>query len=60
MTGTALTCIPLGVAVMMFITNPDYIKFFFIDEVGNYMLGGAVVLQMIGYGAIRKIVEIEV
>ncbi len=60
MTGTALTCIPLGVAVMMFITNPDYIKFFFIDEVGNYMLGGAVVLQLIGYGAIRKIVNIEV
>ena len=60
MTGTALTCIPLGVAVMMFMTNPDYIKFFFIDEVGNYMLGGAVVLQLIGYGAIRKIVDIEV
>ncbi|MBY0506359.1 MAG: type II secretion system F family protein [Bryobacteraceae bacterium] len=60
MTGTALTCIPLGVAVMMFITNPDYIKFFFIDEVGNYMMGGAVLLQLIGYGAIRKIVDIEV
>ena len=56
MTGTALTCIPLGVAVMMFITNPDYIKFFFIDEVGNYMLAGAVVLQLIGYGAIRNII----
>jgi len=60
MTGTALTCIPLGVAVMMFITNPDYIKFFFVDEVGNYMMAGAVVLQLIGYGAIRKIVDIEV
>jgi tight adherence protein B len=60
MTGTALTCIPLGVAVMMFITNPDYIKFFFVDEVGNYMMGAAVVLQLIGYGAIRKIVDIEV
>jgi len=60
MTGTALTCIPLGVAVMMFITNPDYIRFFFVDEVGNYMLGGAVVLQLLGYGAIRKIVDIEV
>lgn len=60
MTGTALTCIPLGVAVMMFITNPDYIKFFFIDEVGNYMMGGAVALQLLGYAAIRKIVDIEV
>jgi tight adherence protein B len=60
MTGTALTCIPIGVAVMMFYVNPDYIRFFFLDDVGNLMLGGAVVLQLIGYGVIRKIVSIEV
>jgi len=60
MTGTALTCIPLGVAILMFYVNPDYIRFFFLDEVGNIMLGAAVVLQLIGYGVIRKIVSIEV
>jgi len=60
MTGTALTCIPIGVAVMMFYVNPDYIRFFFLDDVGNIMLGSAVVLQLIGYGIIRKIVSIEV
>ncbi len=60
MTGTALTCIPLGVAIMMFYVNPDYIRFFFLDDVGNLMLGGAVLLQLIGYGIIRKIVSIEV
>ena len=60
MTGTALTCIPIGVAVMMFYVNPDYIRFFFLDDVGNLMLGGAVLLQLIGYGVIRKIVSIEV
>jgi len=60
MTGTALTCIPLAVAVMMFYVNPDYIRFFFLDDVGNLMLGGAVVLQLIGYAIIRKIVNIEV
>jgi tight adherence protein B len=60
MTGTALTCIPAGVAVMMFYVNPDYIRFFFLDDVGNLMLGGAVLLQLIGYGVIRKIVSIEV
>jgi tight adherence protein B len=60
MTGTALTCIPIGVAVMMFYVNPDYIRFFFLDDVGNMMLGAAVVLQLIGYGVIRKIVSIEV
>jgi tight adherence protein B len=60
MTGTALTLIPVGVAVMMFWVNPDYIRFFFTDEIGNYMLGGAILLQMIGYGIIRQIVNIEV
>ena len=60
MTGTALTCIPIGVAVMMFYVNPDYIRFFFQDDVGNLMLGGAVLLQLIGYGVMRKIVNIEV
>jgi tight adherence protein B len=60
MTGGALTCIPIGVAVIMFYANPDYVRFFFLDDVGNLMLGGAVLLQLIGYGIIRQIVKIEV
>ena len=60
MTGTALTCIPIAVAVIMFYTNPDYIKFFFTDDVGNIMLVAAIVLQLIGYTVIRQIVKIEV
>jgi tight adherence protein B len=60
MTGTALTCIPIAVAVIMFYTNPDYIKFFFTDDIGNIMLGAAIFLQVIGYTVIRQIVKIEV
>ena len=60
MTGLALTLIPVGVGALMFIVNPDYVRFFFMDEVGNYMLAGAVALQLIGYGIIQKIVTIEV
>jgi tight adherence protein B len=60
MTGTALTLIPIGVAVLMFYTNPDYIKFFFLDDIGNIMLGSAIALQVIGYAVIRQIVKIEV
>jgi tight adherence protein B len=60
MTGAALTCIPIGVAVIMFYVNPEYVRFFFLDEVGNLMLGAAVVLQLIGYAIIRQIVKIEV
>lgn len=60
MTASALSCIPIGTAVLMFFTNPTYVKFFFEDEVGNYMLAGAVVLQLIGYAIMQKIVDIEV
>lgn len=60
MTGIALTCIPIGVAVIMFYVNPDYVRFFFKDEVGHYMLGAAFALQLLGYLIIQKIVSIEV
>jgi tight adherence protein B len=60
MTATALSCIPIAVAVLMFYTNPDYVKFFFTDDVGNIMLGVAVGLQVIGYLIMKKIVNIEV
>jgi tight adherence protein B len=60
MTATALSAIPIVVAILMFYTNPDYVKFFFEDEVGNMMIGAAVALQLIGYAVMKKIVNIEV
>ncbi len=60
MTATSLSCIPMAVAVLMFYTNPDYVKFFFTDEVGNIMLAIGVGLQVIGYLVMKKIVNIEV
>lgn len=60
MTATALSCIPIAVAILMFYTNPDYVKFFFTDDVGNIMLGAAVFLQVVGYLIMQKIVNIEV
>jgi len=60
MTATALSCIPIAVAVLMFYTNPDYVKFFFQDDVGNIMLGSAAALQIIGYFIMQQIVKIEV
>ena len=60
MTATALSCIPIAVAVLMFYTNPSYVTFFFTDEVGNIMMGAAVFLQLVGYLVMKKIVNIEV
>jgi Flp pilus assembly protein TadB len=44
----------------MFYANPDYVKFFFLDDTGNIMLGAAIALQIIGYMVIKQIVKIEV
>src|ERR1700677_1145508 len=60
MTGIALSCIPIGVAVLMFYTNPDYVRFFFLDDIGNIMLGAAVALRITGYVIMKQITNIEV
>jgi len=60
MTGMALTSIPLAVAALMFVVNPDYVKFFANEQVGQIMAAAGVVLQLIGYAIIQKIVSIEV
>jgi tight adherence protein B len=60
MTGTALSLIPAAVAVMMFYVNPQYVLFFIHDATGQWMMGGAIALQLAGYAVIKKIVSIEV
>ncbi|MEK7408488.1 MAG: type II secretion system F family protein [Acidobacteriota bacterium] len=60
MTGTVLSLVPAAVASIMFWVNPDFILFFFNDETGQLLAGGAVGLQILGYVIIRKIVAIEV
>jgi tight adherence protein B len=60
MTGTALSSIPIAVAVLMFFVNPSYVQFFFLDETGQIMMGVAIALQLIGYMVMQKIVSIEV
>jgi tight adherence protein B len=60
MTGLALSLIPCGVAGIMFLVNPDYVTFFVKEEIGNYMILAAVIMQLIGYAIIKKIVTIEI
>jgi tight adherence protein B len=59
MTGMVLSLIPIGVGLIMFYVNPMYVEFFTQDDMGRMMIGGAVLLQLVGYGVIKKIVSIE-
>ena len=60
MSGRILTAIPLAVASLMFVVNPQYARFFFDDPIGRELLGAALGLQVAGYAIIRKIVTFEV
>ncbi len=60
MSGRILSAIPMAVALLMFLANPSYARFFIDDPVGNQLLAAGLGLQLVGYLIIKKIVTFEV
>jgi len=60
LSGIVLALLPICVGLILLLINPSYVLFLFKDHVGNFMLGTALALQVIGYIWIRRIVNIEV
>jgi tight adherence protein B len=60
MSGRILSAIPAGVAILMFLANPQYARFFIEDPVGHELLAAGLGLQLLGYLIITKIVTFEV
>ncbi|WP_018086680.1 type II secretion system F family protein [Desulfurispora thermophila] len=58
--GLVISLLPVGLAGMMLVVNPEYIMILFNSKAGISMLAGAVVSEIVGILAIRKIVDIEV
>lgn len=58
--GTVLLAMSPALAAYMFAMNPEYITPLFTDELGRYMIFGAVVMQLLGALAIKKIITIRV
>lgn len=58
-TGWVLALLPPSLAVVVFFLSPVHLQTLFGDELGIRMILTAVVLQVIGTLAIRKIVDIE-
>lgn len=58
--GLVLSMIPMAVALMMFVTNPEYVLFFLDDPDGKIMLAACIFLQLLGFISIRKITDIGV
>lgn len=59
MSGYTLAALPILVGLAISVINPDYIRVLFAEPLGQAMLGGAAVLQVIGFLWIRRIIDIR-
>jgi tight adherence protein B len=60
LSGVVLMSLPPGLFVVMYFLNREYIMSLFKDDMGRWLLGGTIVMQLIGAFVIRKIVDIKV
>jgi tight adherence protein B len=59
MTGWVLAAFPIGLALVLYVMNPQHMNMFLQDPAGVRMLMGAGILQVVGTMLIRKIVAVE-
>ncbi len=59
MTGFVLASAPFVAGIGMFMLNPDYMGTLFTEPLGRLMLVTAAGLQLIGFVAIRRIMDVE-
>lgn len=59
-TSWILGLLPVAIGFIIYLISPEYIMFHFQDPIGRIILGVAVVLQLLGFYAIRKIVRMKV
>lgn len=59
MSGLIIGALPIGIAAVLMVVNPDYMSTFFTTKIGNIMLVVSVVMEVIGFFAIRKVVSID-
>lgn len=59
MTGWVLASAPIVAGIGMFMLNPEYMRVLFIEPLGRLMLVMAAGLQLVGFVAIRRIMDVE-
>ena len=60
MTGGVLTLLPFGIAVILYLTSPEYLLTLVDHPFGPTMIGAAIVLVIAGHFVIQRIVRIRV
>ncbi|MGE3402857.1 MAG: type II secretion system F family protein [Vicinamibacterales bacterium] len=59
-TGYVLLALPAALAAALSYVSPDQMQLLFREQMGQMMLAGAVVMQVIGFVWIRQVIRIEV
>ena len=59
LSGMVLAGAPVLAGVGMYMLNPEYTALLWTEELGRWMLGGAVLMQITGFFVIQRIVDIE-
>ena len=59
MSGLIIGALPVCIAAVLMVVNPDYMSTFFSTSAGNVMLAVSIVMEVLGFFAIRKVVTIE-
>lgn len=60
LTGIIIAGLPLALGGLFFMMNPDYMTPLVTTTTGRFMVGGAIILELIGGFMIKKIVNIDV
>jgi tight adherence protein B len=59
LSGMVLAVLPIVMVIVLSLINPGYMQVLIRDPVGPYFIGGAIVLQIIGFVVIRRIVRFD-
>jgi len=60
LSGIILTILPLVIAVLVMLVSPSYLTEFYADPIGRALIFTAIIMQMVGFIAMRRIVNIKV
>lgn len=60
MSAIVLGALPVGLGVVMFVINPEYMGKLFNTTLGNVLLGLAIVAMLIGFAWMRQIIKIDI
>jgi tight adherence protein B len=55
-----LGVLPVGLGLAMYMINKKYMQTLFHDRLGNFMLGGSILMMIVGFWWMKKTVEVDV